>query len=163
MRIVSRAASIEPVASATRLWMVANSAMRLLPPATAPRVVRTLAMSMKSASAPSAMPRIGATSVNGSGGEHRLPVQRIVVDRRAGRRPGQQIGDRHNAMGRHEHIVGDGVLAAGAGEPHGEPVVVERDVGARQQEERRAWRRAFARPAGSCRRGTATARDRSRW
>ena len=28
-------ASIPPVASATRLWIVANSAMRLLPPATA--------------------------------------------------------------------------------------------------------------------------------
>ena len=64
--MVSRAASIEPAASATRLWMVANSAMRLLPPATAPRVVRTFAISMKSASAPSAMPSTGATSVNGS-------------------------------------------------------------------------------------------------
>ena len=63
---VSRAASIEPVASATRLCTVANSAMRLLPPATAPRVVRTLAISMKSSSAPSAIPRIGATSANGS-------------------------------------------------------------------------------------------------
>ena len=34
--------------------------------ATAPRVVRTLAISRKSSSAPSAMPRIGATSANGS-------------------------------------------------------------------------------------------------
>ena len=35
-----QAASTLAAASATRSWMVGNSAMRLLPPATAPRVTR---------------------------------------------------------------------------------------------------------------------------
>jgi hypothetical protein len=46
--------------------MVANSAIRRFPPATAPRVERTLTISMKSASAPSAMPSTGAISVTGT-------------------------------------------------------------------------------------------------
>ena len=37
-----RAASMFAAASATRICTVANSAMRLLPPATAPRVARVL-------------------------------------------------------------------------------------------------------------------------
>src|SRR5262245_30390841 len=40
--------------------------MRRLPPATAPRVVRTLAIAKKSASAPSAMPSTGDTMAIGS-------------------------------------------------------------------------------------------------
>ena len=57
---------MQPVASATRDWMVANSAIRRLPPATAPRVERPFTMSTKSASAPSAMPSTGAISVTGT-------------------------------------------------------------------------------------------------
>ena len=64
--MISRAASIKALASATRICTVVSSAMRRLPPATAPRVVRTSAMARKSASAPSAMPSTGDTMVIGS-------------------------------------------------------------------------------------------------
>src|SRR5262249_18804709 len=61
-----RAGSMQALASARRICTVVSSAMRRLPPATAPRVVRTLAIARKSASAPSAIPSTGDTMAIGS-------------------------------------------------------------------------------------------------
>ena len=57
---------MQALASATRSCTVASSAIRLRPPATAPRVVRPFAMARKSASAASAMPSTADTMVTGS-------------------------------------------------------------------------------------------------
>ena len=56
LKRISSAASTEAAASATRNCTVANSAMRRLPPASAPRVLRPVVESIKASSAPLAAP-----------------------------------------------------------------------------------------------------------
>ena len=56
------------------------------------------------------------------------------MDQCARRRAGEQIGDHHDAVLGHEHIMQDQRLAAGAGEAQGLPVVDDLDLGERHQQ-----------------------------
>src|SRR6266542_4221352 len=105
--IRSRAASMHALASARRSCTVVSSAMRRLPPATAPRVVRSPAMARKSA---------GAHAGSGGIGE---------------------LGEGKRAMGGNERVARDDVLAAGAGQAHGVPIVVDAALAGAQEKKSR--------------------------
>ncbi len=75
-------------------------------------------------------------------GEERLPIDRVAIVAHARRGGVGKLGKGEHAMGGNEHVPGDDGLAAGAGEPHRVPVVVDRAVGGRQQEESRLRRRS---------------------
>ena len=77
-------------------------------------------------------------------GQKRLTIDRVGIDLGAGRIADQQLGDALDAVVRHKDVVDDEALAAGAGEPHGKPVVVDSDVAPGQEEE--TWHLAAVGP-----------------
>jgi hypothetical protein len=67
-------------------------------------------------------------------GEKRLPIKRVGIGAHAGGGGIGKLGEGQRAMGGDEHVPRDDVLAAGAREPHGVPVVVDDAIGAAQKE-----------------------------
>src|SRR5262249_16168461 len=128
----------DAAASATLIWIVGNSAMRLLPPVTEPRVRRWLVAAVKTASAPAAAPTGGAARAGGGREKIGRGERRLAGNRGRRRRPGggRGEGEQQEAVLRDQHIVEHERLAAGAGEADGVPRVVDRPVGARDQHER---------------------------
>jgi len=134
-------ASMQALASASRNCTVVSSAMRRLPPVTAPRVVRTPAIARKSRARLRPY-RAPATRWRSAAQRERLPIKRIGVGAHAWGAGVGKLGEGERAVGGDERVAGNDVLAAGAGESHGVPVVVDGAVGAWQKKKSRLRRRS---------------------